>query len=232
MKKIIPFGWTPASWGLRGKSYQIAKAEYELEGYELDVELININNPRDKELQLLDVELKHGKISQYEYDVEQVKLQKPEDLTLKLLEIDFRHNKMTEEQYDYAVVEARKQFQSEDGYNLSKLEIDYKYKKISENEYNKQYATLNGLPYIAYITSEMRAGFPSAIEFDWNDIFIKQIEEAGFIGRSDMDTVNYWFTELCRRIALEEFDGVGEFKENLEYVREKESAPKRKGRTK
>ena len=33
----IPFGWLPASWGLKGKSRELAEAEYYLSGYELDI---------------------------------------------------------------------------------------------------------------------------------------------------------------------------------------------------
>ena len=38
----LPFGTLPGHWGLKGKTREIAKAEYELEGYELKKRLLEI----------------------------------------------------------------------------------------------------------------------------------------------------------------------------------------------
>ena len=38
----LPFGTLPGHWGLKGKTREIAKAEYELEGYALELQLLLI----------------------------------------------------------------------------------------------------------------------------------------------------------------------------------------------
>jgi|ETNmetMinimDraft_5_1059913.scaffolds.fasta_scaffold64797_2 hypothetical protein len=49
MKKIIPFRMSPTSWGKSGREYDLAQAEYELDGSILQDRLIEINNRYDKE---------------------------------------------------------------------------------------------------------------------------------------------------------------------------------------
>lgn len=48
-KKAIPFRMHPNSWGKKGRDYDIAQAEYELSGTELNKELEKINNKYDKQ---------------------------------------------------------------------------------------------------------------------------------------------------------------------------------------
>ena len=38
----LKFGMMPGHWGLKGKTREIAKAEYELEGFELEERLLEI----------------------------------------------------------------------------------------------------------------------------------------------------------------------------------------------
>lgn len=68
---MIPFGWLPGHWGLKGKTREIAKAEYELEGDELELRLAEINYGTDsKEYSLLKLGIDHksGEVSDNEYE--------------------------------------------------------------------------------------------------------------------------------------------------------------------
>ena len=38
----VPFTLLPASWGLKGKTREIAQAEYERTGYDLEVKILEI----------------------------------------------------------------------------------------------------------------------------------------------------------------------------------------------
>ena len=38
-------------------------------------------------------------------------------------------------------------------------------------------------------------------EFDWNDIWIEMLKEAGYAGPSEETIVQAWFQELCRQEA-------------------------------
>ncbi len=70
MIKKLPFWMLPASWGLKGKTREIAEAEYYYEGQELEEKLaeINANTPEEKEIAKLAVKRKHEEISQDAYD--------------------------------------------------------------------------------------------------------------------------------------------------------------------
>lgn len=70
MKLLVPFWMLPASWGLKGKTREIAEAEYYFNGQELEEKLaeINANTPEEKEIAKLAVKLKHEEISQDAYD--------------------------------------------------------------------------------------------------------------------------------------------------------------------
>ena len=70
MKKKIPFWMLPASWGLKGKTREIAEAEYYFEGQELEEKLAEINatTPEEKEIAKLAVKVKHEEISLDAYE--------------------------------------------------------------------------------------------------------------------------------------------------------------------
>jgi hypothetical protein len=65
-KNKVPFWMLPASWGLTGKTKIRAKAEYELEGIALEKELARIDlvDNLDKEISDIEVEFKHGNITE------------------------------------------------------------------------------------------------------------------------------------------------------------------------
>src|SRR5271165_3625933 len=107
MEKImfkVPFGWLPAHWGLAGKSKEIAKAEYELEGYELEAALLEIKKdefePKELKRKMLDLSLKHKKIAEKDYyrllaDM----IEDPKQKELALLELDYKEGKVKEMDY-------------------------------------------------------------------------------------------------------------------------------------
>lgn len=70
-KKKIPFEWWPGSWGLAGLSKEIAKAEYELEGEELERKLAQLKmdvNSSEYAKKCLEIDLKYNKIDDVEYE--------------------------------------------------------------------------------------------------------------------------------------------------------------------
>lgn len=84
----LPFWIMPGSWGLKGTTYKVAKAEYELEGEKLDRELLRIRYdlpedfdpetyeyPKGYVREFLDLDRKHGIISEQEYNLELASLE-------------------------------------------------------------------------------------------------------------------------------------------------------------
>ena len=93
----------PASWGLKGKSREIAEAEYYYEGEDLEKRLAELTAETevDKEVAKLEVDLKHEKIGKVEYEKKVAELREepyvnvlemgvnPEDAKAGFIELDW-----------------------------------------------------------------------------------------------------------------------------------------------
>lgn len=154
-KSKLPFGWAPTHWALKGKIREVAKAEYELEGEELERRLLEVN-------------------------------------------IGERTNEELE---------------------IESLKLDRKYGKIDEMELEKQIATVKDEPWVTIKTLETDPDNPryGGVELDWYDAFIQNLEKHGYGPHPVQDDiVNEWFNDVCRTIALEAFDGIGDFQEKMD----------------
>lgn len=176
-KKLLPFSWLPASWGLSGKSRQIAEAEYYYDGEDLERQLCQIEYSSDDQADelrqaQLKIDLKYSKISRDEYDEKIAVLgaADEDDAELKLLSARLQHGKISQCDYEKRVAEIKK----EPWVNVTNMGID------SEN---------------------VTQGF---FELDWNDEFVKMLQDAGIQGTSDEDVVNKWFNGVCRTILIQE----------------------------
>lgn len=181
-KKLIPFSAMPGAWGLKGKTRDIAQAEYELEGYELERKLLKIKEDEytSKEVarREIDIDFKYGKITQ----MEQLRL------LAELIEDDQQRS-------------------------LAMLELDYQDKKVTDQEFQKQSATIRKEPWVTVLNMDFTGAksLEGSFELDWNEFFVTQLMESGYQGPTPDAVVNSWFMEVCRNVALEEFDGTGDF---------------------
>jgi hypothetical protein len=178
----LPFGILPGHWGLKGKTREIAKAEYELEGYELEKKLLSL---KEDELE-------------------------SKDYNKRMIDLEFKHGRITkQEQLRYLcnLIEDEKQR------TLALLELDFKEGALTITEYQKQTATLNGEPWVIVLNLGIggKTALEGSFELDWNEFFIEDLRTKGYVGPSEDHIVNQWFMEVCRTIALEEFDGTGDF---------------------
>lgn len=100
----IPFNWLPASWGLKGKSRELAEAEYYLTGYDLDVAKAGIEHGRDSRQfteAVLDIDLRYGKISAYDRDSRLASMDEHGKVPgLSQLEVDLKHNRISQQEHD------------------------------------------------------------------------------------------------------------------------------------
>lgn len=80
-------------------------------------------------------------------------------------------------------------------------------KKKSESDglSEKDKATARGEAYVRVVNVNVDFENPSDgyFELEWNQIFIRQLLEAGYSGQSEEEIVDSWFTNLCRNIADE-----------------------------
>ena len=179
-KRKLSFGLMPASWGLKGKSRQIAEAEYYYEGEELEYKLCKINykdedDTYDYDLKKNDLDLKFKKISDFDHAHEKLKL-------------DLLYLKINQEEHDLAV-----------------LDLKYAHERIGKGDYEKDVANIKKEPYVNVLSmgvdnQNVAQGY---IELDWNDEFVKMLHEAGYVGTSDEDIVNKWFNQICRTVLLQ-----------------------------
>lgn len=78
-KPLIPFKLLPAAWGLKGKTFEKAKAEYELAGDDLAIKLAEIEHgPESDQIKLatLNASKNQGAINQGEYEKQLATLKK------------------------------------------------------------------------------------------------------------------------------------------------------------
>lgn len=198
---MIPFEWWPGSWGLKGKTKEIAKAEYELEGYDLDVQLAKINN-RDQEdsLQraLLAVDLKYNKITEYEFYEAQLKLDHPiesTDFKHQKLELDRRYQKISDYDYDKGIAELNN---DERNRTIAVLEAELKHQRITDQEFERRKADTLEEPWIAMPKIGWDPINPAKtyFELDYNDYFVNFLRDNGYNG-SDEDCINRWLHDVC-----------------------------------
>lgn len=190
----IKFEFLPFTWGMKGKTRAIAKAEYELSGYELKKALLDIRADElpdiDHKAKSADLLFEFGKITKFEH--------------LRML-------------VDLIPDEKQKA--------LAVLELDFKEGIMSEIQYQKQSATLRGDPWVTVLSMNFGGAqsLEGSFELDWNELFVDKLQADGYVGSSPDHIVNQWFMEICRNVALEEFDGTGDFTAdsaaNLEAVK-------------
>ena len=178
----LPFGALPGHWGLAGKTREIAKAEYELEGVELELALLEI------------------KRDEYDNDVYQN----------KHYDILKKHGKLSESAYHRAKAELMQDPVQKD---LALLELDKREGKLTDLEYEKKYATLHKEPWVTVLNMDFsgKGSLEGSFELDWNEFFVAKLVGEGYQGPTPDNIVNQWFMEVCRNVAMEEFDGTGDF---------------------
>jgi hypothetical protein len=176
-KRLIPFKFLPASWGLTGKTRAIAEAEYYYTGEDLERALIPINFPEPADVG---------------------------EATKAVLKLDLKYNRISELEYDdqMATMEAT----GEDDAKMRRLAAQLKHGVISITEFEKKQAEILQEPWVNIVKMEINPETATAgyVELDWNEHFVKMLSENGYTGRSDEDLVNKWFNDVCRTVLIQE----------------------------
>lgn len=183
----LPFGSLPGHWGLKGKTREIAKAEYELSGLDLELKLLEIKkddlSATEYNQRKIDIEHKSGKYTEYEY--KRLLISLIADTTQK---------------------------------ELAMLELEHQAGNCTDLEYAKGVATLKDEPWVTVINMDFgsKSALEGSFELDWNEQFVEKLRKEGYTGPSSDNIVNQWFMEVCRNVAMEEFDGTGDFSADSE----------------
>lgn len=162
----LPFGLLPGSWGLKGKTREVAKAEYELVGEALQKKLIEItyDNKKERQLELLKLERRNEHITkeQYDYKYAELKYKGTSEYVDIALELDRKYEKISE--------------------------IEYQKKSATLNS-----EPWVGVVHSEYTPGQMSDGF--SFELDWNTEFIKLLKHEGYSGATEEEIVEQWFED-------------------------------------
>jgi hypothetical protein len=126
-----------------------------------------------------------------------------EALTRKKAMVRHEHGAITDYEYE---VELANLITDDVERKVALLDIDMRYGTIDAIEADKDIATLRGEPWIRVVNDGLdKEEGPNGyyFEFDWNQIWIDMLQEAGYVGPTDEAIVQSWFQELCRQTASE-----------------------------
>ena len=73
---------------------------------------------------------------------------------------------------------------------------------------SKEQATKNEEPWFTIVDVEIDNDNPrnGAFELDWNEYFVQMLRSHGLTGDTDEHVVDQWFQDLCKQIALEQYE--------------------------
>lgn len=148
-------------------------------------------------------------------------------LTGKLRELAEAEYTLDGEDLEKRKIEINIAERSKEEIAIALLEHEVRYGRLDKKELEKQTATINDEPWVDIKSLETDPENPryGGVELDWNDTFVRNLEEHGYgPNPDDEDTVNAWFNDLCRNIALEAYDGMGDLQERIE-----DTTPRRTG---
>tara|TARA_B100000929_G_scaffold290425_1_gene283925 strand:+ start:937 stop:1545 length:609 start_codon:yes stop_codon:yes gene_type:complete len=109
---LIPFGWLPGHWGLKGKTRERAEAEYKYTGYKLETALANIDIEDASKLKQkqLEIDYKYGMIEEQDYDYAMLEfVTNPVERELRKLDLDYQYSDMKDIDYDKHKATIRKE---------------------------------------------------------------------------------------------------------------------------
>ena len=186
----IPFSWLPASWGLKGKSRELAEAEYYLTGYELDIAKARIGHGLESPAftrSMLDIDLAYGKISAYDHDTRLAEIDHSDETALAMakLDVDLKHNRVSAQEHE-----------------------------------RKRADILNepfmAMPKISWDPVDPSKTF---FELDYNQAFVEWLRSNGYNNVSDEEAINRWLNDVCNSILSEMAPTDPEFVSNVRRIR-------------
>tara|TARA_B110000114_G_C14729801_1_gene252750 strand:+ start:116 stop:391 length:276 start_codon:yes stop_codon:yes gene_type:complete len=71
----------------------------------------------------------------------------------------------------------------------------------------KEKATARNEPYVNVVKVNIDKDNPSDgyFELEWNQVFIRQLMDAGYSGENEEAIIDQWFTALCSSVASSEY---------------------------
>lgn len=174
--------------------------------YDLNVAALDLRGSEPDVLTkaALGVRLRHGVISSFEHDLEILNLDFPKNTLEKKkakLAVELAHDKISAYDFDIGIAELDTPDADSVERALAILEVDHKHGKVDDHNFKKDRATLNEEPWIGIVDQGFDPGKGLNgvyFEFDWNEHWIVYLRMNGYMGMSDDQVVDQWFSDVCR----------------------------------
>jgi len=168
--RLVPFRCMPGSWGLTGNIYKEAEASYYYDGEELERKLVEIRYADNQKL-----------------------------LQEQMFDLDVKYGRLSayDRDINLLVTSLPEGLERE----LAKLDVDFNHGKIDNNSFEKQSATLRQEPWIGIIDQgfDQSQGIDGVFfEMDWNSYWIEFLHLHGYVGHTEEQIVEQWFTDVCK----------------------------------
>jgi hypothetical protein len=209
-RKLIPFSWLPAAWGLAGDPLRLAEANYYYDGADLERELVKITAKDEKEqkIKLLAIDRKEGLITDpYEYEIQLAIANHGtlDDVPAMLIaNIQNEHGKIEPEAF--ARLQVKDEFPDEKSvaHKIAMLDVDLEFGHLTEQKFEKECATLKNEPWVGVVDNgfDQKQGINGLyFELDWNEQWVSFLRQNGYMGHDDEQVVEQWFSDVCRSQA-------------------------------
>lgn len=199
----LPYWMIPAHWGLTGKSKELALIDYYISDprHAEERRAHLIDDPVESKKALLRIQHKYHAITDASYEYDMYKLEHEfatvEELSKKKLDIDWKYKLISEEEYLEGCIEYMPEGKEKE---LQTVEVLYKFRHISEDDYKKQIATLNEKVWWK-LSIESTDDGTADIELDYNEYFVKHLQETGHPGNDEGEVVDFYVKDLGRKLA-------------------------------
>jgi len=210
MAKKLPFWIIPAHWGLSGKAKELAKINYQYEGYEADIRCAQHIYLTDYEIDkaLVEIEKKYNKLSELEFelkvldvDLKHKRINKSTRDT-KSVEVRYKFHELTEREYDAEMIEL---MEDGDDKKIAATEFAFKYHDITEHEYNKEMYTLRKEPWADFNIEFEQETNEVQFTFDYNEYFWKKLKAEGHPGTDEDEIIENFIRDWGRKLVDEEY---------------------------
>lgn len=211
MAKKLPYWMIPAHWGLSGKAKEIAKINYEFDGYEADIRIADhiYLTPYEIDKAKVDIQYKYNKLTELQYRTGQLdvelkhgKIVKSE-MEAKVLAIRFELHDITEREFDTLSVEI---MEDGDDKHRAAIEFAYKYHEITDSEYEKEMASLDKQPWMAFDVAYDPETNNVEFVFDYNEYFWRKLKDDGHPGNDEQEIIDNFIRDWGRKIAFDDYN--------------------------
>lgn len=212
IKRWIPFGWLPGHWGLAGKTRQQARVEYEYNGVDREIKLLELEEQtKEVKKKILNLKSTSGMIDDHTYQTSIIDIETEDDPNANLLaklKLDYDQGKISLHQFELKKAEIEFGADSLE-YKLAILKQQHLLGEIGDFEYEKKVATVLDQPWIKVVHSSYDPeggvdGF--SFQLDYNQHFVQYLRQHGYAGIVDEEIVEEWFNDVSKSELANEIE--------------------------